>query len=286
MSQPLLDSPLFDTTELTSAEFDEMRALIFDTFGVSLSDQKRSLIEGRLRPVLARENLPSFRDYIDKVKSDGSRKLLSELVNRISTNHTYFNRESAHFDFFLKASIPEAMARPENRRKRQVRVWCAASSTGQEPYTLALLLAKGMGADHSVWDSGVLATDINTEVLEFANRGIYEPSDAEKLPAELLSSGFRKMPDGRYEVRASVKKQVTYRRFNLMTPAFPFKTKFDVVFCRNVMIYFNEETKASLCRRIAGQMIPGGHLFVGAAESIPTDPLSFRNIAPGVYRRT
>lgn len=283
LAQPI--APPLEHAELSDTELDELRELILKTFGVSISDNKRAMVRSRLWPVLSREGLPTFRAYIDRVKADRSRALLSELVNRISTNHTFFYRESAHFDFFAQKAVPEAIRRRKAESKKRLRVWCAASSTGQEPYTLAIILANVMGVAQTDWDTGVLATDINTDVLDFAKRGVYEASDVEKLPPLMLSRGFTKLPDGRYEARDFLKKAVLYRRLNLMTAVFPFKSKFDAVFCRNVMIYFDPPTTAALCKRIADKMEPGSYLFIGAGESVPTSVSALQSVAPSIYQR-
>lgn len=272
------------TIDATDEEFNELRSFIYDTFGISLADEKKSMVESRLRPILSRDGIASFSEYIAKVKRDPTRRQISELVNRISTNHTFFNRESSHFDFFTHTVIPE-LVKARKSGTKEIRVWCAASSTGQEPYTLAALMMEKLGAGYREWDAGVLATDINNDVLRFAQRGIYDGSDVEQLPDVIRTRYFRRTNDGRYEVKPELRKEVLYRRYNLINKTVPFKRPFDVIFCRNVMIYFDEPTKRSLVERFARFILPGGYLFIGSAESVPISGLPFRSIAPAVFRR-
>lgn len=285
MSQPAnrLVAPSED--RLTEDEFDTIRQLVYDTFGLSLNDTKRSLVVGRLNAVLVRENIPSFSDYIARVRKDSTGRLLSELVNRLSTNHTFFNREHVHFDFLRRTALPEVIATRKSARTYDLRMWCAASSYGHEAYMLGMIIRQVLGVDYSRWQAGLLATDINVEVLEVAKRGNYPAHETDQIPGELRGRYFARQPDGSYTAKPELARDITFRRFNLMNERFPFRQPFDITFCRNVMIYFDVATKSALARRIHQHTVPGGYLFIGAAESLPNHGSPFTKVSPGVYRK-
>ncbi|TPV93545.1 MAG: protein-glutamate O-methyltransferase CheR [Myxococcales bacterium FL481] len=270
---------------LSDAEFDELRELIYGTFGVALDDTKRSLIVGRLYAVLRREGMSQFSEYISRVRRDPTGKLLSELVNRISTNHTFFNRESTHFDFFSRTALREVMQARQRRRSRDLRVWCAATSYGHEAYMLVMLMRQVLGTEYAAWDAGLLATDINDEVLAVAKKGVYPAREAEEIPETLRNRYFSRQADGSFAAKPELRREITFRRFNLMNVTLPFRQPFDIIFCRNVMIYFDVDTKASLATRMYHFTQPGGYLFIGAAESLPIDRTPYKKVSPGIYQR-
>lgn len=268
---------------ITDAEYDRARRVLYDACGVALEGDRRSLVLGRLQSVIRSMKLVTFTDYLDRVESDRSGRLISQLVNRISTNYTYFGREWEHFEHYRSRGIPEAIER--NQASKTLRVWCAAASTGQEPYTLAGLLADIVGPDYRNWDGGVLGTDINTEVLKAAAEGYFEPEEIEPLAADMQKRWF--VEDGtRVRIVDRIRKDVLYRRFNLTNPTFPWRRPFDVIFCRNVMIYFDLPTKKSLGVRLANSLCRGGYLYIGIAESLEYDPKLLRPIQAGVFQRT
>jgi len=284
MGLPATTVSLDGKLSITDAEYERARKVLYDACGVSLEGDRRSLVLGRLQAVVRSMRLTSFTAYLDRVEADHSGRLIAQLINQISTNYTYFGREWDHFDFFRGKAIPEAVQR--NKRSKVVRVWCAAASTGQEPYTLVGLLADAVGPDYyGGWDGGVLATDINTEVLESARKGLYEPQEVEPLAADLRKRWFKTAPGGRVQVVDRLRKDVLYRRFNLTSPTFPWKRPFDVIFCRNVMIYFDLSTKKSLGVRLANSLCRGGYLFIGIAESLEIDTTLLRPIQAGVFQR-
>lgn len=267
---------------ITDAEYERARKVLYDTCGVALDGDRRSLVLGRLQSVIRSMKVTTFTDYLDRIESDRSGRLLSQLVNRISTNYTYFGREWEHFEHYRRRAVPEAIER--NRASRVLRVWCAAASTGQESYTLAGLLADVVGPDYRSWDGGVLGTDINTEVLNAAEQGYFEPEEIEPLEVDMQKRWF---VDAGVRVRVAdrIRKDVLHRRFNLINPTFPWRRPFDVVFCRNVMIYFDLATKKSLGVRLANSLCLGGYLYIGIAESLEYHPKLLRPIQAGVFQR-
>ncbi|MHC4885835.1 MAG: CheR family methyltransferase [Planctomycetota bacterium] len=270
---------------ITDAEFDQIRSLVYKHFGINLTEQKKSLVIGRLQKILRQLGFDQFQQYYDHVVADTSGDALNDLVNQISTNHTFFFREKEHFDFFTATALPEAIERARQAGRKKLRVWCAGCSSGEEAYTLALLMMETLGHDYPNWDAGVLATDISAKVLSIAQAGIYADDRVELIPEAFKRRYFVRRREGDWEVSAALKAEVTYRRFNLMNAQFPFKCPFDVIFCRNVMIYFDQPTRDALIDRYYAFTNPGGYLFIGHSESLRRERCPYRYISPAIYRR-
>ncbi len=269
---------------MTSKDFERLQKFIHEHFGIFLAEHKRGMLTSRLRNVVEKHRLSSYAEYIEVCLTKPSPTVLEELMNAVSTNHTYFNREPLHYEE-LKRELPALAARAESRqRRKELRAWCAAASYGHEPYTLAMILADHFGSAYSQWDAGLLATDISDEALERARRGVYPHQEVEAMPAKLRNAHLKRLPSGEWEVSADRKREVVFRRFNLMNPL-PFKKPFDFVFLRNVMIYFDQDTRRALIDRIAAQTYPGGLLFVGLSEALPRDTRDFEVVGSGIYRR-
>lgn len=259
-----------------------IKETVKDACGIDLGDEKQSLVVSRLQPMMERIGCPSIEQFCAELRGPNREKYLSELVDSISTNHTFFNRENRHFTHFRETSLPESIR--HNQARQKLRVWCAASSYGQEPYMLAMLMMDRLGKDYVNWDAGVLATDISNKVLAFAKAGRYPSADLQALHPSLVSKYFSDQGDGFHIAKPDLKKEVLYRRFNLMNTTLPFRSTFDIVFCRNVMIYFDHDAKEGLVRRIKDKLRPGGFLYIGAAESLPGNH-GLRQVAPSVFRK-
>jgi len=270
---------------LTNKEYELISDLIYDKFGITLGDQKRSLIIGRLNKVLKQHGFSSFMQYYDYIKSDTSGQALEGLIDRISTNHTFFWRENGHFNYLIQQVLPGLLKFMENRKSRELRIWCAGCSSGEEPYTIAMLLDNHLAGNLSRWDIGILATDISSKVLEEARAGIYSMENVGRLPEGLLKKYFVADKDGAFAVKERIAGMVSFKRLNLMNEDFPFKGKFQVIFCRNVMIYFDKETRESLVERLARFQPEGGYLFIGHSESLGRGNSLYRYIKPAIYRR-
>ena len=270
---------------ITDHEFDQIRSLIYDRFGISLSDGKRALVVGRLQKLLKTEGIKSFRDYYGSIISDTSGRVLSRFVNRITTNYTYFNREQAHFEFFSKTALPEVIADLKEKKEKDLRVWCAACSTGEAPYMLVMLMHEFFGNRYSAWDAGILATDISSRAISVAKAGIYADERVKQIPERLTRRYLERIRDGDWSVSEGIKREVCFRRFNLMNTVFPFKKAFDIIFCRNVMIYFDQETREQLIKRFHQFTKPGGYLFIGHSETLGRKHALYKNIIPAVYRK-
>jgi len=270
---------------LSDEEFRAIAALVYERLGIQLTEQKRALIMGRLQSHVRKLGLNTYSEYCRFVASDPTGASLDELANRISTNHTFFFRESAHFKVLAETVLPALTAQLRKVGERDLRVWCAACSSGEEAYTLAMLLLEHLGTERAQWQAGVLATDISAKVLNLATQGVYSDERLTELPPALRHRYFHKVGDGMSAVTPQLKAEVVFRRLNLMREAFPFRKRFHVVFCRNVMIYFDQQTRDALVRRIAQVTEPGGHFFIGHSESLGRDNGVFRYVAPAHYVR-
>lgn len=269
---------------ITDEEFGRIRSLVYSKFGINLTEQKRSLVVGRLQKLVRQRGMHSFQEYITYVMGDTSGEALDTLVNRISTNHTFFFREKEHFNFLQQVVLPEITG-CIGSAKKDFRLWCAACSSGEEAYGLMMTLIEYFGSAFSQWDAGILATDISANVLGIAKRGVYPSDRVKDVPASVKSKFFRKKSEEEWEVSERLRNEVTFRRLNLMNKQFPFKRKFHVIFCRNVMIYFDQETRESLVQRFYDSLEPGGYLFIGHSETIRRESSRFNYVRPAVYRK-
>lgn len=266
---------------LQDHEFQMLVHYIRDNFGINL-DQKKILVEGRLSLHIHEAGFESYRDYFEHVFSDKSGAQVSNLITRLTTNHTFFMREEVHFQFLKQRILPEI---GRNSAERDIRIWSAGCSSGEEPYTIAMTLYDHLGFNKDQWDKRILATDISTKALEQARQGKYAASALEKLPPHWLSRYFRRASDGEYAVADELRDEVIFRSLNLIQDVFPFKKKFHVIFCRNVMIYFDKKTRNELIQRFYDATEPGGYLFIGHTESIDRDETPYTYLQPAIYQK-
>lgn len=270
---------------ISDEDFRNTAALVRRHFGIHLPESKKGMLGARLFKLVRARGCNSFSEFYKKHLVNPSPETLSLLADNLSTNHTFFNRESEHFWSLRDRYMPELVRSIRRSGQLDFRMWCAASSSGEEPYTLAMVIQDVLGSEASRWTSGLLATDISNNALRKARAGVYPTDAVRTLPAAYHTRWFRDLGNGKSEVVPELKAEVTYRRFNLMNQQLPFKRAFHVVFCRNVMIYFEEDTKRELVERIYRHTAPGGYLFIGHAESINGLGTRFRTVQPGVYRK-
>jgi chemotaxis protein methyltransferase CheR len=266
---------------LTDAEFRQIRDYIKANYGISLSDEKKTLVHSRLRSTLEELDMETFSEYFDYLMRDRSGDALNKFVNKITTNHTFFMREPDHFDYFTANALPYIY--DTYSRARDIRLWCAPCSSGEESVTLQILLQEFF-KKHGGWDTQILATDISENVLDKAVHGVYAAEALKAVPKHWLTEYFSKVDSDFYKVKENVMKNIIYRKFNLMHPL-QFKKKFQVIFCRNVMIYFDSDTRNALVKRFFDVMDEGGYLFIGHSESISNSGSGFQYIKPAVYRK-
>ena len=266
---------------LTDRAFQRIVEYIRGNYGIELG-QKRVIVEGRMKNYLSANGYASYEQYMDAVEADRTGKEAKSLVDMLTTNHTFFMREFEHFEYFQKVVLPQL--KEKEKKKRDLHIWCAAASSGEEPYMIAMVLSDFFGLEHAKWDTTVLATDISTKVLQKAVRGVYDNDQLSNIPNSWKKRYFKSLNATQSVVVEELKKQVMFRQFNLMDPL-PFRKKLHVVFIRNVMIYFEDETKNQLLNRIYDCMEPGGYLFIGTTETIDRDETRFQYIKPSIYRK-
>jgi len=270
---------------ITDKEFGAIRKLVYDKFGINLTEQKKTLVVGRLQKVLREREFATFDEYFQWLIQDKSGSGLDELATRISTNHTFFYREKAHFEFFQGTVLPEIHARHQATGNKEFRIWCAGCSSGEEPYTLMMLMMDFLGSQLNQWKPILLATDISARALKTAMSGEYPQDRVSQLPPGLRNKYFQKTPDGLMSVAPAVRDRIFFRRHNLMDPTFPFKKQFDAIFCRNVMIYFDRPTRNTLVGKYHQHTVPGGYLFIGHSETLGRDETPYNYVMPAVYRK-
>ena len=271
--------------EISDNEFLLLRNLIYKSFGINLTEAKRSLLVRRLQSWLKQQGFSSFKSYYDHLTTHPNDESFSELANRITTNYTFFNREPEHFEHFQRVALSEISGEHQNKNHYDLRIWCAAASSGEEPYMLAMLMMEYFGARYSMWDAGVLATDISHKALNMARAGIYNEEQIKTLPALYKNKYFKQMNAGSWVAQDRLKREITYRRFNLINHQYPFKKRFDVIFCRNVMIYFDNQTKDHVIQRLSDSLRPGGYLYIGHSESIARGSFGLQYVKPAVYKK-
>ena len=267
---------------MTQEEFLRICRFIKERYGIDMN-RKKEIVHGRLNNYIHMNGFLNYSEYMNAVEYDITGRLEREMVNLLTTNHTFFMREFEHFEYLRQVVLP--YLRQKEEQKKDLCIWCGAASTGQEPYMLAMLLKEYFGLEHSMWDTKVLATDISTEVLQYAKAGVYEKEKIETLPETWKRRFLKSINNGEYfEIVKEIKDEVLFRQFNLMEP-FPFKRKMHIVFLRNVMIYFDKETKQELIRKVYDVMEPGGYLFVGRTETIDRGNVPFQLIQPSIFRK-
>jgi len=266
---------------LKDSEFRELTGYMKANYGINLTEKKH-LIEGRLSNMITEKGFNNFSDYLKYVFKDTSGNEISILINKLTTNHTFFMREADHFEYFKDFVLPYLESRSKTK---DLRIWSAGCSSGEEPYTLAMIIADYFGDQKFMWNSRILATDISQKVLETAEKGIYAAEAMSALPKYWGLRYFNKIDNESYQISKEIRNEIIYRNFNLMTEIFPFKKKFHVIFCRNVMIYFEPKTKMELINKFYDMMQPGGYLFIGHSEAINKEETKYKYIMPAIYRK-
>ena len=269
-------------TELTNAEFNKIRDYIKANLGINLSDEKRSLVQSRLKSTLAELGMSSFSEYFDYLLKDRTGDALTRFVNKITTNHTFFMREADHFDFLRTNVLPYVTE--EFSGGRDLRLWCAACSSGEESVTLQIIVNEHFKKVKDSWNTQILATDISANVLDRAVHGRYLTETLENMPTAWKNEYFSKIDDTLSQVSGEILKQITYRKLNLLSD-FKFKKKFHVIFCRNVMIYFDAKTRDEVVEKFYNVTEPGGYLFIGHSESVSNSGTGYRFVKPAVYMK-
>lgn len=275
----------FTEPQLDNREFKEFQRLIFDLAGITLADSKLIMVQGRLAKRLRALNLDSYSEYGRFLQSRQSPDEITNFINALTTNKTEFFRESHHFDFLVNTVFPGIERRAKDDGERKVRIWSSASSTGEEPYSIAMCAHDYFAAPG--WDMKILATDIDTTVLEKASNGEYNSELVGDIPAKYRSKYVERSGpagSGQTKMRDSIRSLIHFHRLNLNGEQWDFKAQFDVIFCRNVMIYFNADSQRRLIERFAKYLKPDGYLIIGHSESLFGISDRFKLLGDTIYR--
>jgi len=268
---------------LSEQELAEISGFIKEKYGVNLT-AKRMLIESRLGCYMQTRGFDTYGAYIDFVKNDATGIEMANLINRITTNHTFFMRESDHLEYFAKEVFPWIETLPDGK---DLRLWCAGCATGEEPYGLSIYILEYLnarGLAPYALDTSVLASDISERALSVAAEGVYPHENLLAISPEWISKYFTDLGDGNFRVIPELRRNVAFKKINLLDP-FVARKPYHAIFCRNVMIYFDAETRKALIKRFYDVMAPGGFLFIGHSESLITISNDLKYICPSVYRK-
>ncbi len=269
--------------DLTNQEFLQIRDYIKKNFGINLSDEKKTLVYSRLRSVLVEKGFNNFTDYFNYLISDRTGDAVISFIDRITTNHTFFMREVDHFDYLKEMVLPKLEELCANQR--DIRLWCAACSSGEEAFTLQMILTDYFKNKQPSWNTKILATDISTNVLSKAYKGIYPNEALKLLPEHWRKNYFTKYDESSSVVSDQIRNQIIFRRHNLMDKTFPFSKKLHVIFCRNVMIYFDNQTRDELVEKFYNQTEQNGYLFIGHSESLNNTATKYKYVKPAIYMK-
>lgn len=253
---------------LSPDDYEAIRRAVRDELGIELGTTRQAMVSRRLA------RLSNLGAVLAAVRSsDPPADVMAQLADVLTTNHTHWGREFAHYDV-----LAHWLARSRSPR---IRLWCAASSTGEEPYTLWMTVDQSPAASHT----SILATDISAPALETARRGVYAREDITRLPEAWQRRYFEPRPDDRVAVVERGREAILFRRLNLMTAPLPFRHKLDVIFCRNVVIYFEGDTRREVVQRMVDQLKPGGLFCIGLAETLPKGVVGLKRIGPSAFTK-
>jgi chemotaxis protein methyltransferase CheR len=271
--------------ELTERQFERISKLVGQLCGINLHSGKQELVKARLNKRLRKLGLDDFDDYMDYVRHDSTGNELTAMIDALCTNLTRFFREHEHFDYLADTLLPRLADDPRHSNRR-LRLWSAGCSTGEEAYSMAITVAENLPS-LPTWDVGILATDLSSGATQTSANGHYDAKRVATIPAQWRSKYFEVIqarPERLYRANDTLRNMMHFAKLNLMDP-WPMQNKFDAIFCRNVMIYFNKGTQAELINRFWHMLAPGGTLFIGHSESLAGVKHRFRYVQPTVYER-
>jgi chemotaxis protein methyltransferase CheR len=271
--------------EISERDYSDLSTLIYQKCGIYLHQGKRELLRARLSKVLRKYHFKSVREYYKHLVNDQSGKELIPLLDSISTNLTFFFREPKHFDFISNIAVPSLLKSSRQGERKVLNIWCAGCSSGEEAYSIAITILGALNARQQ--QINILATDISTRMLSLAVQGVYGEEKVEKIPYEWKRRYFQKGVknwEGYYRVKNSVREVIDFRRLNLIEP-FRLDTPFEIIFCRNVMIYFDKPTQENLVNRFYEVLSKEGYLLIGHSESLTGIRHPFRYVQPSIYAK-
>jgi chemotaxis protein methyltransferase CheR len=281
----MLESVLAEV-KLSEKDFKTVSDLVYKYCGINLHQGKRELVRARLAKRLRQLKMRTFSEYIKYATNDPTGKEFTTLIDTISTNLTSFFREKQHFDYLNNVYFPEMLAKKKARNSKKIRVWSAGCSSGEEPYSIAITLLDLLATQQN-WDIKILATDISTQILDKAKKGVYEPARVEPVSAHQKQKYLIKIKEGHdtyYQAGPNLKKIIYFARLNLMEQ-WPVQGPLEFIFCRNVMIYFDKPTQQKLVNRYWELLDSGGLLFTGHSESLTGIKHKFAYVQPTIYKK-
>jgi chemotaxis protein methyltransferase CheR len=265
------------TPTLRAPVFEKIRRLAYEKFGLNLTEAKQTLVAARLGKKLRELKIPSYEAYYDLVVADRSGESLIALIDALSTNHTAFLREASHFDFLLKTAVPAL------RKRATIDIWSMPCSTGEEPYSIAVILLEQLGMPPKP-ALRIRATDISTRALAVAKQGTYTADRLSSVPAPLIKKFFSPAAPGSFQIIPEIRRMIEFDRANLVEPMRATRT-FPIIFCRNVMIYFDKPTQERVVTNLSQFLEPGGYLLIGHSESLMGVQHSLEYVQPAIYRK-
>jgi len=274
----------FKMNKLSDDEFKKLSKFIFEGFGIKMPEEKRVMLQSRLQKRLKVLNMTTYKEYVDFVFSrEGQDEEVIHMIDMVSTNKTDFFREADHFEFLLSQILPEFI---EQSNKKTIKVWSAGCSSGEEPYTLAIVMSE-FKEQHPEFDFSILGTDISTRILDQAREAIYKEEKADVIPLVLKKKYLLRSKDrekATVRIIQDLRKKISFQRLNFMDNNFNVTDGFDIVFCRNVLIYFNRETQERVINKLCTKLNKGGYLFLGHSESITNMNVPLVRLKPTVFK--
>lgn len=270
-------------------EFNYLKDIIYQKTGIALASHKKIMLQSRLNVRLRTTGIHNFVDYVKKLQTDKSffEKEVLEIINRVTTNKTDFYRENHHFEYLKNTFLPKMEEQAKLSFKKKIRIWCSASSTGEEPYTIAFTLLDYF-QDKPGWDLKIIATDIDTNVLSIAEKGSYKEERISPIKNEIRNKYFLTVSDGKtkeFQVKPNVKGLIEFKKLNLLESPYSFKESFDLIFCRNVIIYFDKQTQIKIFHEFEKVMSKDGILIIGHSETLFGISESFKFLGQTIYQK-
>ena len=264
---------------ISDSDFNRLTAFIKSNYGINLT-QKRQLVTSRLSSFVGEQGFASFTPFVDNLLKERNPAKIEQVLNRLTTNYTFFQRETEHFQFLEKTILPELVRR--HQRDKVMAIWSAGCSSGEEPYNISMYIKDFLGSQASQWDTRILATDISQKAMATAKKGVYELPDT--IPPNWKKRYFIPVKGtSQFSISPEIRNNVIFQTFNLMDPI-KFRLKFDVIFCRNVMIYFDQPTKDALVRRFYDATVPNGYLIISHSENLGQNN-PYKTVAPSTFQK-
>jgi len=279
----------FHSPTMSNREFKRFSEFVYARCGIKMPPAKKTMLTARLLKRLRDLELTSYKEYYEYINTpEGRSKELVKMIDVVTTNKTEFFREAEHFDFLAKSALPALVGSRQARSRRRLNIWSAGCSSGEESYTLAMVLAEFFSITQPLNRFSILATDISTQILATAKKAIYRKETVEPVPVMLQQKYLLRGKDSQKDlcrVVPELRHCITFRHLNFMDKDFGIRPKMDIIFCRNVVIYFDRQTQIKLFEKFYNQLVPGGYLFIGHSESLHGINERFQNVATTVYRK-